>query len=426
MGRPKKVTPTIEKAPAHLPGSADLLPEHHLSWDVFLEKFNLLALTFGYSRVDSPIFEDARLFGFWSQNQDQLLTLTPASGHAIAAKPTNIFSLIRLYLENHFPERESVTKWFYTSPVSYLTDKNEIHQSLEYGFQILGSTAPIADAQLINLLLKLFSQVGLANLSLEINNVGCIECLPAYADQLKSYFKDKKYDLCENCLDHLEEGQSLAILACKNLSCNTVASEAPSSIDYLCENCRRHFIAVLEGLDELGIAYNLNPKIIGKPWSRRTVFDIRFRADAAEISLGLGGHADDLVQSLGGVPTQALGFSSTIDIILGAFELAQVKFAAKNKVEVFLVPLGDLAAKKTLRLFTELWNHDIVASEFSGPGSIKTQLKLAESNKVAIALIIGQKEARDGTVILRDVRSGMQELFTSERIIEEVKKRLGK
>ena len=111
---------------------------------------------------------------------------------------------------------------------------------------------------------------------------------------------------------------------------------------------------------------------------------------------------------------------------MSALEAANVKFVNKNKVDVFLVPLGDLAAKKTLRLFTELWNHNIVASEFIGPGSIKTQLKLAESNKVSIALIIGQKEARDGTVILRDVRSGMQELFTYERIIEEVKKRLGK
>jgi len=142
--------------------------------------------------------------------------------------------------------------------------------------------------------------------------------------------------------------------------------------------------------------------------------------------LGFGGHADDLIQSLGGVSTQALGFAGTLDMILAGFEAAGVKFVHKNKVDVFLVPLGDLAAKKTLRLFTELWNHHIVASEFIGPGSIKTQLKLAESNKVAIALIIGQKEARDGTVILRDVRSGMQELFTSERIIEEVKKRLGK
>lgn len=415
----------MEKAPPRLAGSTDLLPEHHLSWDVFLEKLVTLSHNFGYVKIDTPMFEDAGLFGFWSQGRDQLLTMQDAKGNAIAAKPSNIFGLVRAYLEYHFPERERVSKWYYSSPVTFVSG-NEIRQTSEYGFQIFGQTAPIADAQMINLLLKLFSEIGLTGLSLEVNNIGCIECLPAFQENLKSYFKDKKYDLCENCLDHLENNQPLQILGCANLSCSTAAADAPALIDYLCENCRRHFIGVLEGLDELGIVYNLNQKTIGKPWSRRTVFEIRFHAEAGEVTLGTGGHADDLIQSLGGLPTQALGFSGTQQMILAAFELAQVKFASKSKVDVFLVPLGDLAAKKTLRLFTELWNHNIMASEFAGPGSIKTQLKLAESNKVSIALIIGQKEARDGTVILRDVRSGMQELFTYERIIEEVKKRLGK
>lgn len=426
MGRPKKATPTVEKAPNRLPASMDFSPEAHLAWDAFFEKMIMLAHTFGYQRVDTPQIEDARLFGFWSSGDDQLLTFNDPKGNLVAAKPTNIFSLVRMYLENQFPERESVTKWFYISDISYINDKKEIKQTKEYGLQLLGQIAPIADAQLINLLLRLFTQAGFNNLSLEINNVGCIECLPSYQEQLKNYFKDKKYDLCENCINHLEAGNPLQILACNNLSCTTAANEVPPIIDFLCENCRRHFIAVLEGLDELGIAYNLNQRVIGKPWSRRTVFEIKFKTETAEASLGQGGHADDLVQGLGGLPASALGFSSSIDTILAAYELAQLKFVSKNKVDVFLVPLGDLAAKKTLRLFTELWNHDILASEFSGPGSIKTQLKLAESNKVAIALIIGQKEARDGTVILRDVKSGMQELFTYERIIEEVKKRLGK
>ena len=197
-------------------------------------------------------------------------------------------------------------------------------------------------------------------------------------------------------------------------------------IDYICENCRKHFIKVLEGLDELNLSYNLNPKVIGKPWSRKTVFEIRYHIEGQEFILGCGGHADDLIQSLGGTAAQAMGFVGIAETVVAAMEAAQVKPPAKSKTEVFLVPLGDLAAKKTLKLFTELWNNDIVASEFIGPGSIKTQLKLAESNKVSIALIMGQKEARDGTVILRDVRSGMQELFTMERIIEEVKKRLGR
>lgn len=426
MGRPKKITPAVEKAPPRLAGAVDLLPEAHLSWDMFLEKLTSLAHTFGYAKIDTPVFEDARLYSFWRQGSDQLFTHPDAKNNIIAAKPTNIFSLGRVYLEYHFPEREKVSKWYYVSPVAWQTNASDLKQTYEFGFQIFGQTAPIADAQLINLLLKLFSEVGLMGLSLEINNIGCIECLPPYQEQLKNYFKDKKYDLCENCLDALENNRPLEILACNNLSCNTVVTDAPVLIDFLCENCRRHFIGVLEGLDELGIAYNLNPKIIGKPWSRRTVFEIRYKSELGEVALGSGGHADDLIQSLGGLPTQALGFSGILDSILTAFELANLKFVSKNKVDVFLVPLGDLAAKKTLRLFTELWDHNIIASEFSGPGSIKTQLKLAESNKVSIALIIGQKEARDGTVILRDVRSGMQELFTIERIIEEVKKRLGK
>ncbi|MBX4191755.1 MAG: ATP phosphoribosyltransferase regulatory subunit [Candidatus Doudnabacteria bacterium] len=442
MGRPKKLTPTVEKAPPRLAGAVDLLPEQHLSLDMFLEKLTDLAHNFSYAKVDTPILEDASLFSFWSQGADQLISFNDAKNNLVALKPTNIFSLARAYLEHHFPERERVSKWYYHSPVAWLTSSGETKQTSEFGFQIFGATAPIADSQMVNLLLKLFREIGLPNLSLEINNTGCIECLPNYQEQLKVYFKDKKYDLCEDCLENLENNQPLQILACTNLSlennqplqilactnlsCSTVASEAPAIIDYLCENCRRHFIGVLEGLDELGLVYNLNPKVIGKPWSRKTVFEIRCRTESGEVTLGYGGHADDLIQGLGGLPAQALGFVGTLDKILAAFEAANVKFTTKNKVDVFLVPLGDLAAKKTLRLFTELWNHNIVASEFSGPGSIKTQLKLAESNKVSIALIIGQKEAREGTVILRDVRSGMQELFTYERIIEEVKKRLGK
>src|SRR4051812_9066316 len=113
MGRPKKLTPTIEKAPPRLPGSVDLLPEQHLSWHVFLEKLSSLALTFGYSQIDTPMFEDARLFGFWTQGTDQLVTFNDSKNNPVAAKPTNVFSLVRAYLEFHFPERETVSKWYY-------------------------------------------------------------------------------------------------------------------------------------------------------------------------------------------------------------------------------------------------------------------------------------------------------------------------
>jgi histidyl-tRNA synthetase len=425
MGRPKKITPVVEKAPARISGSIDILPENMLPWEFFLEKLNNLAHTFGYSKIETPLLEDARLFRAWQiSTKNKLITFADAKGLVTALKPTNLFSIARCYLEYHFFEREKVSKWFYATPVAYQID-NQVKQTQEFGFQMIGETNPIADSQLINLIFRLFTEMGISNLSLEINNIGCLECQPGYEEVLRNYFKEKKYDLCENCVE-LIDTHPLQILACNNLSCSTVAAEAPVIMDFLCEACRRHFIGVLEGLDELNLAYNLNQKVIGKPWSRKTVFEVRSKGENSEITLGFGGHADDLIQSLGGTPASALGFVGTVEGVLAALDQLGVKFASKHKADVFLVPLGELAAKKTLRLFTDLWNNNIVASEFIGPGSIKTQLKLAESNKVAIALIIGQKEAREGTVILRDVKSGMQELFTAERIIEEVKKRLGK
>jgi histidyl-tRNA synthetase len=426
MGRPKKITPIVEKAPARLAGTYDLLPDQHLGFDFFLEKFTSLAHTFGYSRIETPLMEDAKLFKQWEQTGiGELIRIPDDKGNQKnSLKPTALFGMVRAYLEYQFPEREKVSKWFYTSPYTYLT-QGQIKQGNEFGVQIFGDTAPIADAQIINLVYRLFTDMGLQELSLEINNIGCLECLPGYQEVLRNYFKDKKYDLCENCVESIDT-YPVKILACNNLSCSAVANEAPVLVDYLCDNCRRHFIGVLEGLDELGLVYNLNQKIIGQPWSRKTVFEVRYRNNNQEFILGSGGHADDLIQGFGGLPAAALGFTGRIEEILTAFEAANIKFAAKNKVDVYLVPLGDLAAKKTLKLFSELWSQDIMASEFIGPGSIKTQLKLAETNKVSIALIIGQKEAREGTVILRDVRSGMQELFTTERIIDEVKKRLGR
>lgn len=429
MGRPKKATPIVEKAPPKVPGSFDVLPEQHLPHSFFLDKLNNLAHTFNYLKIETPLLEDSRLFRFWKDayRKENLIETVDESGKSkMAVKPTNLFSLARAYLEHRYYEKERTSKWFYISPTAHLGPEGQLHQVNEWGFQIFGDTSSIADVQLINLLLKLFSDLHLPQVGLEINNIGCLECLPSYTEVLKNFFKDKKYDLCENCLEDLDHNP-LNILACSNLSCTAASADCPNFVDYLCEACRRHFIGVLEGLDELNIGYNLNQKIIGLPWSRKTVFEFRCKTpDNQEIILGSGGHADDLIQSLGGPATMALGFVGSEETAAIALELANNKLSVKTKVEVFLVPLGELAAKKSLRLFTDLWNHDIAASEFIGPGSIKTQLRLAESSKVSIALIIGQKEAREGTVILRDVPSGMQELFTVERIIEEVKKRLGK
>ncbi len=174
MGRPKKITPTVEKAPSRLPGTFDVLPEQQAAFNFFMDKFINLAHTFGYQRIDTPFIEDARLFKFWEQStRDELITINEGKDQSLAVKPTNLLGLVRAYLEYRYFEREKVSKWYFASPVMYQRD-GQIKQSDEMGFQIFGETAPIADAQIINLVMKLFGDVGLTNLSLEINNIGCL------------------------------------------------------------------------------------------------------------------------------------------------------------------------------------------------------------------------------------------------------------
>lgn len=385
-----------------------------------------MAQTFGYSKVETPLLEDAKLFHFWTQGTNKRLLMVPDEKNSrIALKPTNLFSLARAYLEHGVFEKERMTKWYCFSPIGFVKESGELKQGYEYGLQVFGEITPVVDAQLINLLLRLYKELGFGNVTVEINNIGCLECTPAYREVLKSFLKEKRYELCEACHEQWDK-EPLQVLACTNLSCSAATSEAPALVDFLCERCHHHFVDVLESLDELGIAYNLNPKIVGDVWSRKTVFELHLRSRDEEIILGRGGRADDLIQSLSGPPMAALGFYGGAEGIMRITANLDVKISDRQKIDVFLVPVGELAAKKTLKLFTDLWNHEIAASEFIGPGSIKTQLKMAESSKVDIALIIGQKEAREGTVILRDVRSGMQELFDAAHIIEEVKKRLGK
>jgi histidyl-tRNA synthetase len=424
MGRPKKAQPSISKAPNKIKGTFDLVPEQHHEIHDLYEDFFRLAHNFGYLRLDTPLIEDARLYKLWRETGKSLFEFESEDLGRAAFKPNNLFSLARAFLEYRYFERERISKWYFSSKVMHMSS-DELAQSDEFGITVFGEIAPISDAQVINLALRFFNEIGLKDVSVDINNVGCLNCQPVYAEVLRGYLKERKYDLCEKCLE-LADDEPMQVLNCANLSCGTAASEAPCMVDYLCEPCRRHFIAVLEGLDELGIPYNLSQRVVGPHWCRRTVFECRVKVDQQEVPVCFGGHADDLIQSLGGQQASCLYFTATLQNVLFALNSLQVKRLPRQKVDVYLVPLGDLAAKKTLKLFSELWSNNIPASEFIGPGSIKTQLKLAEINKVSIALIIGQKEAREGSVILRDVRSGMQELFNMDRIIEEVKKRLGR
>jgi histidyl-tRNA synthetase len=218
----------------------------------------------------------------------------------------------------------------------------------------------------------------------------------------------------------------LRLLDCKEEKCSAMREFAPQIVDYLCVECHNHFKSVLEYLDEINVPYILNPYLVrGLDYYTKTVFEVIVEGDnKRQLSLGGGGRYDDLVESLGGVPTPAIGVALGIERIVDQLKLNHIEVAKNSLAKIFIVQLGDKAKKKSFKLFNDLLEAGIPAAESFGRGSIKSQLRVANRLAVKIVLIIGQKESLDGTVILRDMESGMQEIIDSEKIVREVKKRM--
>ena len=426
----KKKASSLTKVPHVLANLRPILPQTDGSWDFICRRIQNLARGFGFARVETSALED---FTFREDAQVQApvpFSFLDSEGTRLALKSQNLPAVVRAYQQQKVVEGEKICRWFYLSPVyGYDAEGRKIVSTWEYGFELFGEFTALDESQLISLVWKLMKSIGLTGLQLEINCVGRSDLRADYDDALRSFLQNKKYDLCNDCVAALEVFP-MQVFRCDNLSCRAVAQEAPQVLDYLSDDARREFTAVLEGLDEIGIPYNLNPLLVagrqGGGSASRVIFTVRHKDENHEIPLGEGACHEDVFTEVTGKPQPCFGFSSNVGVLQGAMAKLNLEVTIDVKSEVFLVPLGDLASKKALRLFSELWDEQIAVHGHFGNIGVKHQLKMAEAYKASIALIIGQKEAQDELVILRDVKSGMQEVFQYERIIEEVKKRLGR
>ena len=302
----------------------------------------------------------------------------------------------------------------------------EFHQ---FGAEVLGEDSPAIDAHVIYLAWKIFQKIGIKNVSIQINSIGCATCRAKYKKLLTDYYDMKINKLCPDCKRRLEKNP-MRLLDCKDEKCMQVAAGAPQIIDNLCPECNTHFKSVLEFLDELEISYVLNPNLVrGLDYYTRTVFEIWAEgedADSRQSALGGGGRYDSLVGLLGGEETPAVGFSFGVERVAEKVMKLNLDLEPKTTKDVFLVQLGDLARRKVMKAFDKIIDTDISVGESVGRGSIKSQLRMANKAHSKLALIIGQKEAIDNTVIVRDMKSGMQETVIMDDIVKEVRRMLNK
>ncbi len=411
-------------------GMRDILPEDQPYWEHVRRVLSRLSYEYGFQRIDIPVVEYANLFSRSIGDgtdivEKEMYTFTTRGGDKVALRPEMTAGICRSYIQHGMNVLPKPIKLFSTGQI-YRYDRPQEGRYREHwqaNFDIFGEDNPIMDAHLIQLAHRVMTSLGVKNIQFQVNSIGCAQCRKDYRNLLISYFESRKQKLCQDCKRRLEINP-LRILDCKEDKCAQVGANAPQTVDHLCTECHTHFKNLLEYLDELNLPYIINNRLVrGLDYYTRTVFEIWVEDEGGKnYSLGGGGRYDRLIKMLGGENTPAIGFGLGLDRVVIEMKRINAKLHKTPTPRVFLAQLGELAKKKSLNMFAELERNGIAVAESFGRGSLKSQMRVADKLNVEITLIIGQKEALDGTVIVKNMKTGSQETVTNEKIINAVKK----
>ena len=411
-------------------GMYDLLPERRRLFDYVMTTFASAAEAAGYGRIETPVLEDQDLF-LRSQGQGtdlvdkELYTLTDRSDKTLALRPEGSAGVARAYLEHGMGSQPQPVKLYYLEEMFRYDRPQEgrYRQHKQMGVEVIGDASPSIDAQVIMLLGRVFKRLRLPGVSLQINSIGDANCRPKYRKALVEYLEANKKQLSELDRERLAKNP-LRVLDSKEASTQVILGEAPQMLNYLCAACQAHFAGVLEYLDDLGVAYDLNPLLVrGLDYYTRTVFEFYGERDGAQSSLGGGGRYDALMETLGGQPTPAVGFGSGIERVILELEAAGVESPVPVAKRVYVASLGEPARLAAFRLIESLLDGDVPAVGAVDRDGIGAQLARADKLGVPLAVIIGQKEVREETVLLRDMATGAQETLSLGSVVAELRSR---
>lgn len=415
-----------------LRGMADLIGQPAGQMSNLISQFRAVAEAAGYGRIETPLLEDTGLF-VRSVGADtdavakELYTFTDRSDHSVSLRPEFTAGIVRAYIEHGLSSWPQPVK-LYTDGALFRYDRPQGGRQRQFNqvnVEAFGEAAPSMDAQVITLVQRFFKRIRLNNVSLQLNSLGDPACRPRYRKALVDYLKEHEKQLAEIDRERLAKNP-LRVLDSKEAATRAVLSEAPQTLNYLCEDCQKHFAGVLEYLDDLGLAYELNPLLVrGLDYYTRTVFEFYGEREGAQSALGGGGRYDLLVELLGGQPTPAVGFALGLERILLELAADGALPAAVVPKRVYVASLGEPARLAAFRLIEQLLDGGVAATGAVDRDGIGAQLERANRQGVDYAVIIGQKEVREDTVILRDMTSGAQEVLPANAIVAELRTRFG-
>ncbi len=428
-----RVKPSKE-APQLVRGMKDILPAEQPYFDFVRETFEGFAKNYGYERIDLPILEDTALFvrGTGKHTdivEKEMFSFVDQGGDSLSLRPEFTPSVVRAYINHGMINLPQPVKLYSFGPVfrHERPQAGRLRQFNQFNYDILGDAHPVLDAEMILLAHKIFSKLGLS-VSVQINSIGCFSCRDSYKTKLTDYYRSLRSKLCDNCKSRLVKNP-LRLLDCKEESCMAFRGDAPQILDHLDEDCKNHFTRVLEYLGETDVACSLNPYLVrGLDYYNRTVFEIwpEESASGAKDALAAGGRYDKLVEILGGRMTPAIGFAIGLERVISRLRVLNIAPPSKTRSDLFLAQLGESARRRSFSLLNGLIDAGFTTATNFSKDSIKAQLETANRLGVKIALILGQKELLDGTIIVRDMDAGVQEILDQKKLINFLRRKLGR
>ena len=397
-------------------GTPDILPADQLYWQLFRRRSEDMAARFGYERIDTPIFEDANLFvrGVGEVTdivEKETYTFEDRGGDLLTLRPEGTAPACRAYLEHGMHNLPQPVRLYYLLP-GFRYERPQAgryRQHHQFGVELLGDADASADAEVIEVGWRLLESIGLRELSLAINSIGDPRCRPPYVEELKAYYRPQQGRLCADCQRRLETNP-LRLLDCKREQCQPVVIEAPRSVDYLCGECESHWADLTGILQLLDLPYEVDHRLArGFDYYTRTVFEVTPPTEGQQNVLFGGGRYDGLIEELGGRPTPGVGFGMGAERVIANLRSQEAPVDGPSGPRVLVAHVGDEAGSEAIKLASDLRRRGV--STVPGPAGrgLRRQLRYASHVDASHAVILGDRELQNGTVVLRDLALGEQQ-----------------
>ncbi len=392
-------------------GFNDILPGDSELWRWVEQGAYSVFFGYGFLEIKVPVLEKAELFTRSIGDttdivEKEMYTFADRRGDMLSLRPEGTAPVVRAYIQNKL-YTTPVQKLYYTGPMFRYErpQKGRYRQFYQIGAEVLGDASPKADAESLEMLMKLFDLLGLDSITLGINSLGCAKCRPGYKDKLLAFLKQRTEELCDNCVRRVD-ANPLRALDCKSPKCIEATGAAPSILDSLCSECADHFGVVKKSLESSGIEFAVEPRMVrGLDYYTKTTFEITSGGLGSQNAIAAGGRYDDLVESLGGPDTPCFGFAIGVERV--ALLLKDKGFSLRP-LSVFIA-LGAEAEAKGVSFVASLRENGLrVIADFSD-GQLKSRMKRADRLGARFAIILGEDELKAGVVTVKDMNSAVQE-----------------